>query len=78
MVKVNNATYQCLCLYVITCDVDRDLLTAHCLSSSGDEVHWPCFVTCFMVFSCDIIIVTTTMINNSNFFINQTKVLLEL
>ena len=25
---------------VVTCDVDRDLLTAYCLSSSGDEVDW--------------------------------------
>ena len=25
---------------VVTCDVDRDVSTAYCLSSSGDEVHW--------------------------------------
>ena len=26
--------------YVVTCDVDRDVSTAYCLSSSGDEVDW--------------------------------------
>ena len=27
---------------VVTCDVDRDVSTAYCLSSSGDEVDWLC------------------------------------
>ena len=25
---------------VVTCDVDRDVSTAYCQSSSGDEVDW--------------------------------------
>ena len=27
---------------VVTCDVDRDVSTAYCWSSSGDEVDWSC------------------------------------
>ena len=29
---------------VVTCDVDRDVSTAYCQSSSGNEVDWSCVI----------------------------------
>ena len=29
---------------VVKCDVDRDVSTAYCQSSSGDEVDWSCVI----------------------------------
>ena len=38
------ARFFCLSHDVIMCDVDCNVSTAYCYSSSGDEVDWSCVI----------------------------------